>query len=303
MTRNPSAARRQLIYKWLFLLPVICYVSMFFFFPVLTNLEQSFRGSTIQTFLRGNAPFIGFDNYAAIFNEPLFWRAVANTAIFTVVSLVGQFVIGFTFAVYFNRRFALNRLFRALLLLPWLLPLVVSGTIFRWALDQDHGVFNAILVNVGLASEGVPWLSDPQIALLSVTLVNIWVGIPFVFVTLYGGLQGIPDDVIEAAKIDGAGAIRVFWSITLPLLRPVILVVQLLGLIYTIRAFDLIILLTQGGPANSTQTLATLSYFRSFTTFDFGQGSAISNILIVVAMVFALLYIRVTNSEKWKVSQ
>jgi multiple sugar transport system permease protein len=217
--------------------------------------------------------------------------------LFTVGSLVFQFGIGLALAVFFRRVFPLGGVLRSLLLVPWLLPLVVSGTVWRWMLYNDSGVVNQTLLHLHLISQPIPWLVSTNVSLAAVTLVNIWVGIPFNLVILYGGLQAIPEQVYEAAALDGAGSWQRFTRITLPLLRPVTLVVLTLGLIYTVKVFDIIMIVTQGGPANSSQTLTIYAYNLSFRQLMFGRGAAVGNLLILVAIVFAGLYLRAIRED------
>jgi multiple sugar transport system permease protein len=233
-----------------------------------------------------------------VFHDPTFWPTVVNTVLFTVGSLVFQFGLGLALAVFFRRVFPLSGVLRSLLLIPWLLPLIVSGTVWRWMLDNDSGVLNQVLLHLHLISQPVPWLVSTDKSLIAVTLVNIWVGIPFNMVILYGGLQAIPEQLYEAASIDGASAWQRFRRITLPMLRPVTLVVLTLGLIYTIKAFDIIMIVTQGGPAQSSQTLTTYAYDLSFQQLTFGRGAAVGNILILVAVVFAVVYLRSTRDTE-----
>ena len=222
-------------------------------------------------------------------------KALTNTVLFTVGSIVGQFVLGLALAVFFRNRFRLSGVLRSLLLLPWLLPLIVSSAIWKWILDTDSGALNQFLRSVGLISTNVPWLTSTSVALLAVIAVNVWIGIPFNVTILYGGLQDIPENLYEAGALDGATGWKAFRHITLPLLRPVVSVVLVLGVVYTIKVLDIILGLTNGGPANATQTIATQSYLLSFGQFEFGQGAALGNILIVISLVFAVLYLRATR--------
>jgi multiple sugar transport system permease protein len=299
--RPPGAARRRLarrerLAQWLFLAPALLYLLAFFGFPIVKNLVMGFQDYSTASLYTGQAPFAGWSNYQAVFSSGLFGKLLLNTALFTVASMLGQFVIGLGLAVFFNRRFPLNGVIRALLLLPWLLPMVASATVWRWMLGQDTGVVNKILEGLHLApATGVPWLSSVSVALISVTLVNIWVGIPFNLVILYGGLQEIPPELYEAAALDGVGRWTRFRYITWPLLRPVVTVVVVLGFIYTVKVIDIILVVTGGGPANASQTLAVQAYQLSFKTFLFGQGAAMGNILILVSLVFALVYLRLNR--------
>ncbi|MGP5414151.1 carbohydrate ABC transporter permease [Brachybacterium paraconglomeratum] len=287
-----AARRRDLLVRIGFIVPAVLYMLAFFGFPILKNIVMSFQAYDFATFFNGSAPFIGLENYAETLTDPIFLRALRNTGLFTVGSILGQFVLGMGLALYFRKRFPLSGFLRSLLLLPWLLPMIVSAAVWRWILEQDNGVLNRFLENVGLISEPIPWLVSSDTALIAVIGVNIWLGIPFNVVLLYSGLQSIPEELYEAGALDGATGWKAFRHITLPMLRPVVSVVLLLGVIYTLKVLDLIIGLTGGGPANATQTLATRSYEMSFVEFDFGQGAALSNILIVIALAFAIVYLR-----------
>jgi len=286
-----SARRRARAAQVLFLAPAVVYIVLFFGYPAVKNMTMSVQDYTTRAFITGEAPWIGLDNYADVVSSSIFSKAVLNTVLFTAGSIVGQFVIGMLLALFFRRRFPLNAVMRSLLLLPWLVPLIVSGTVWRWILDQDGGVLNQTLRGLGLVEANPGWLTSPSLALVAVVVVNIWIGIPFNTTILYGGLQEIPKEVHEAAALDGAGRWREFWAITWPLLRPVVTVALVLGVVYTLKVIDIILALTDGGPANASQTIATQSYQLSFQQFQFGQGAALSNLLIVVSLVFAGIYL------------
>jgi multiple sugar transport system permease protein len=281
--------------KFGFIAPVVVYVLAFFVYPLVQNIVMSFENFTATSFYTGRAPFIGFGNYSAVFRSPQFAHAVEVTVVFVVASIFFQFTIGLALAVFFSRRFPLNALLRSLLLVPWLLPLVVSATVFRWIFNAQNGVLDQLLQSLHVTSHPIYWLVNPHWALVAVIVVNIWVGIPFNMVILYGGLQGIPVSLFEAASLDGANAWQQFRHVSLPLLKPVSTVVLMLGLIYTIKVFDVIMVLTQGGPANATQTLTLWAYNLSFINFAFGQGAAVGDLLIIVALIFGVVYIRSTR--------
>lgn len=282
----------SVLVRYGFIAPAAVYLLLFFGYPILKNFTMSFQEYTSATFFTGVAPFAGLANYAAVFDDPVFGKALRNTAVFTVGSIVGQFVIGMGIALFFRRRFPLSNFLRSMLLLPWLLPMIVSAAVWRWILEQDSGVLNQFFSGIGLISAPIPWLTSSETALIAVVMVNIWLGIPFNVALLYSGLQAIPAEMYEAAELDGATGWKSFRYVTLPLLRPVVSVVLLLGVIYTIKVLDLIIGLTGGGPANATQTIATRSYEMSFVEFDFGQGAALGNVLIVIALLFSVVYLR-----------
>jgi multiple sugar transport system permease protein len=284
--------------QWMFIVPAAAYLLLFFGYPIVKNIVMSFQQYTTTTFYTGAAPFVGLQNYATILSSDLFSKALLTTALFTAGSILGQFVLGLAFALFFQRRFPLGRSLRSLLLLPWLLPLVVSGTTWRWMLDPDTGVVNDALRHLHLSSSGIPWLTGTSQALVSVILINIWVGIPFNTAILYSGLQDIPTHLYESARLDGAGPVTLFRHVTWPLLRPVVSVLLVLGVVYTVKVLDIILVVTGGGPADATETIATQSYELSFQQFEFGRGAAMSNVLVVISLAFALVYLRANRRAR-----
>lgn len=279
--------------RWLFVTPAIAFVAVFFGYPVVKNVIMSFQDYTTKTFFTGEAPWIGFANYAATFGSAVFATSVINTALFTAGSIVMQFVIGLGLALFFKRNFPLSGFLRGLLLLPWLLPLIASSAVWKWLLDQDSGALNQFLGIFGVPA--IPWLVSPSLALVAVIGVNIWLGIPFNTTILYSGLQSVAPELYEAASLDGATGWKAFWNITWPSIRSVVSVVIVLGVVYTLKVVDIILGLTGGGPANSTQTLATNAYHQSFINFQFGIGAAVSNVLILVSFVFAMIYLAISR--------
>ena len=282
---------------WGFLLPVVVYLVAFYAWPLYRNLDLSLRHYTVRSFVQGGAPFSGLDNYRTVVDDPTFGPALLHTVVFTGVSLLFQFSIGMALAVFFAQHFRLSTVLRALFLVPWLLPLIVSSSTWSWMLNSDSGVVNAVLTAVGVSP--VNWLTSPQWALTSVIVANVWIGIPFNLVVLYSGLQTIPADLYEAAALDGASGWQRFWRVTFPLLRPVSAITLLLGLVYTLKVFDIIWIMTRGGPTDASTTFATWSYRLSFGNLlpQFGPGAAVGNLLIIMALVFGLLYIRVQRRQ------
>lgn len=282
---------------WAFLAPVVLYLGFFYAYPLYRNIDLSLRNYTVRSFVRGDAPFTGVKNYLTVFEDPVFAPALLHTVVFTAVCLVFQYAIGLALAVFFNQHFRLSATLRALFLVPWLLPLIVSASTWSWMLNSDSGVVNAVLHAIGVAP--VNWLTSPSWALASVIIANIWIGVPFNLVVLYSGLQSIPTSLYEAAALDGANAWQRFWNITFPLLRPVSAITLLLGLVYTLKVFDIIWIMTKGGPADSSTTFATWSYQLGFGSLlpAFGPAAAVGNLLVVAALVFGLLYLRVQRKQ------
>jgi multiple sugar transport system permease protein len=287
--------RGEELTKILFVLPAAVAMIALFGYPVVKNLLMSLQDYGLKTFFTGEAPFVGLANYTAMVKNQLFSQAMVNTGLFTIGSIAFQFAIGLGLALFFRRRFPLSGFLRSILLLPWLLPLIVSSATWRSILEQDNGILNRTLIGAGLLDDPVPWLNSPSVALIAVIGVNVWIGIPFNVTLLYSGLSEIPDELYEAGQLDGATGWRAFLHITWPNLRAVASVVLMLGVVYTIKVLDIILGLTGGGPANATQTLATQSYERSFVDFKFGEGAALSNLLIALSFLFAIFYLRGTR--------
>ena len=290
--RGPSRRVSGRLLEVAFLAPAVVYLTVFFGYPIVKNVLMGFQEYTTRTFYTGEAPWVGLANYANVVGDAVFSRAVLNTVLFTAGSIAGQFVIGLAIALFFRKRFALSGVLRSLLLLPWLIPMIAGTAVWRWILDTDNGALNRILSALPFVDARPEWLTSTSLALVAVIGVNIWLGIPFNTTILYGGLQEIPEELYEAGALDGATGWRAFRHITWPLLRPVVTVVLVLGVVYTLKVLDVILGLTGGGPANATQTIALASYMASFREFDFGAGAALGNILILMSLAFAIAYLR-----------
>lgn len=296
-----SSQRRRLWRRanpYLYLLPAILYLAVTLFYPIYSNLRMSVYDVNVSTFLSGDQPWAGLENYRVLFADGAFWNAVRLSLLFTAGSLVFQFAIGLLLALLFNSPFPGNNLLRSLLLLGWLMPTILSGSVFRWMLDGDYGIINYILRNLGVLSENQYWLIDTNTALVGTIIANIWVGIPFNMLLLLAGLQSISPTLYEAASLDGANGWKQFWTITLPLLRPVALSVLLLGLIYTFKVFDLIYIMTGGGPVDATSVLPIYIYEQTFQFFNFSIGAASSVMLLVGMLMVAVVYLWLSRREE-----
>ncbi len=294
-TRKGVKRRRRLrrfpLARVTFLLPAIIYMLLFYGYPLFYSIQVSLEKYDLQAEISGVAAFIGLNNYIAVVQDPTFRDAAIHTLLFTVLSIVPQFILGMALAVFFYRYFPLSRLLRALFLLPWLVPLIVSGTVWKWLFNETNGLIDQILAGLHLLPPHFGWLTTPGWALAALIIANIWLGIPFNLAILYSGLQSIDHEFYEAAAIDGANRWQSFRYVTVPLLEPVIGIVLMLGFIYTIKVFDIIYVITQGGPGNTTQTFSTWSYTLSFSEQLFGQGAAQANIILVISLIVALLYL------------
>lgn len=277
--------------------PALLYILVFLVAPLVYNLWISVSDANGANLITGDFSPQGFDNYAAVAKDGGFWKALLLSAIFTVACLVFQFAIGYALALFFRRPFPGNGIIRALLLVGWILPPVVTGTIFRWMFDADYGVINYALTGLGLVDKPVQWLTGPVSAMVAVVVANLWVGIPFNMLLLLAGLHTIDDTLYEAAQVDGAGRWRCFTSITSPLMLPVIVSVLLLGVINTYKVFDLIFVMTKGGPVDATTTLPVYTYNQTFTTFEFGYGAATSSLTLLLPLALSWFYVRSLRQE------
>jgi multiple sugar transport system permease protein len=274
-----------------FLVPAVLYVLFAFLIPIVYNLILSFEQTSPATISSLFAPFAGIANYKNALVQAVTQSAIIRTFTFTFLSLLFQFVIGFGLALLFNLNFPLRRVARSLVIIPWLLPLLITGFIFKFLFQTEAGAVNQILADMHLVSHPIGFLTSPGWAYLTVLIANVWIGIPFFAVLLYSALQDVPLELKEAAMLDGANAWQRLIRVTLPVIRPVIEVVFVLGFVFTIKVFDVVIGLTQGGPANSTEILAPWAYNLTFQQFEYGQGAAINTILLLIALFAAPVYI------------
>ncbi len=291
--RSPArwAGLRRGLVNYSFMLPATLFLVLFIAYPIAFNFRISFQDLKAINLLGGDAPWVGWQNYRAIFNNPLYLQAVRQTFIFTLFSVIFQLSIGLALAVFYNRPFPGSRAMRGLYLIAWTIPVVVVGIVFRWLFDGQVGVINWLLKTLGFIEQNIYWLADLNFALPAVIVINIWLGIPFNMALLLAGLQGIPEELYEAAEIDGASGWAKFRNVTLPLLRPALVATLLLGLIYTFKVFDVIWVTTQGGPFNATHVISTLAFQQIFNQFLFGTGAAVLNTLFAVLFVVSLLYL------------
>ena len=278
----------------LFALPAFVYMLIVVGYPIISNIVLSVQDVTVRNLARGTKNFVGLNNYIVLFRDEVFRLTISNTLKFTVYSLLFQFIIGFALAVFFNTNFSFAKPIRGLLMIPWMIPMTVTALIFKFIFSTDVGIINYLLHSLGIISENIEWLTNPNIALGCVIFANVWIGIPFNTILLSTGLTTISQELYESAAIDGANGFQRFIKITLPLLRPTIESVLVLGFIYTFKCYDLIYVMTSGGPVNSTHLMSTYSYKLSFEMFDYSMGSAAANVLLVILLVVGMVYLKIT---------
>lgn len=255
--------------------------------PVVYAISLSFY--QMDSFV-GAPKWAGLDNYARVLSQWVFWRALINGFVYSLGTIVFQVVLGIGFALVLNQVFPLRNLVRGLSILPYLLPTVVVVLTFKWMVDGSIGVLTSVIAALGLPP--VQWFESPGAAMASVILVSVWMWTPFVTTTFLAALQTVPSSLYEAAKVDGTNAVQRFFHITLPMLKPILTIIVLLRAVWMFNKFDVIWLLTQGGPVGATEHLAILSYRTAFSLFDIGGGAAIATISFAILSVAVFIYFR-----------
>ena len=241
--------------------------------------------------------FLGLKQYARVLTDDKFWHAMSVTLHFTVVSLGLQLILGFMAALFLNIPFRGQKLLRALILAPWAVPTVVNAQLWNWILNASYGALNKLLLQLGIIRQPIVWLGEPKLALNVIILADTWKMLPLFIIMLLAGLSTIPGTYYEAAKMEGAGFWHTFRKITFPLLKPMLLVILVLRTTQTIRVFDVIYMLTQGGPNNSTMTISYYTYFQTFSLFDFGYGATIAMIVAILTVFIALTYKKILKAD------
>lgn len=292
-TAHPGRSRRPLAMAvpYAYLSPTILLLLILMATPIVIVIGYSLMDAVITA---PRSTFVGLSNYTEILTSAKFRTALGNTAWFVGASVVAHMLLGLGFATLLNSEAVspvTRAVFRTLFVLPWLLTVAIIAILWRLLLNPN-GVINAILSGIGAVTGQHEWLADPDLALGVVTVINIWSGYPFFMISILAGLQGIPKDLYEAAEVDGAGALRRFWSITLPQLRPIIISMALLDVIWTSQQFALIWMTTGGGPLDRTEMLSTFTYKLAFAEYDFSGASASAVIVLLLSMLLAFLYVR-----------
>lgn len=273
----------------LLLTPVLSYLFVISYYPILDTIWTSFHVGTVLP--TSEARFVGLENYVSVLNSSSFWNAFKVTMIYTFVSVPIEMVIGLGLALLVNRDFWGKYIGQAAILFPWALPTIINARIWAWLFHGEYGVINDLLVRAGILQSPYPFLSVPDVALGSMLFVTIWKTSSFVALILLAGLQSIPDYLYEAARIDGASKIAQFWEITLPLLKPTILVALIFRTLPAFQAFGLPYGLTGGGPGEATTTLVLWAHQHTFTRLNFAEGAAAATIITLMALVICLVYV------------
>jgi multiple sugar transport system permease protein len=290
--KNQKLAKQ--IESYLLLLPALLILALFFFWPALYNFLLSFQRISLFDLAKGGT-WIGLSNFVELAGDPLAALALKNTVLWlTMATVVLRLGLGLGLALLLDasvlRRWRLSGLARSMMLIPWVTPPVVAIAAWKWLLHPRYGAINQILVETGLIHDGIPFLVKTSTVWWAIVAIVVWRELPFVAISLLAGLQSIPGELYDAARVDGASEIRLFWHITLPLLRPVLVVVTLLTVIWTYNNFVYVWLTTQGGPGNFTHVLATEMYTEAFTNYRMGYGAAVGVLMSAIMLIFSIIY-------------
>lgn len=289
--RRPGLLRRM--YKersaYAFLAPGLILFSIFTVFALLFAFYLTFHQWSI---IEPDKPFIGLENYATLASDESFHRAVINTFYFTGASVPLSMAIGLLIAVLLNQAIRMRGLFRAVFFLPQVTPFVVVAIVWKWLYNGDYGLVNYYLLELGIIREPLLWLSDQNLAMPAVIIMSVWAGVGFSMVIYLAGLQGVPEELHEAAKVDGANAVQRFFRITIPQLAPTTLFLLVMGIISSLQVFTQIFIMTRGGPVERTTTMVYYIYQSAFKFFDMGYASTLAFALFVMTLIFTIIQLR-----------
>lgn len=278
----------------LFLAPALIVLALLLAYPVLYSIWLSLTDASLSAG-QLDTPFSGLDNYRRLIGDKSVSAALLNTFYFTVVEVIGVVVLGLLTALLLNHPIARWSGFRVFLLLPWAIAPVANAVLWKWIYHSNYGILNSLLLQLGLIDQNVTWLGDPFRALNMVLLVDIWKSTPFIAILFLAALQNIPKTLYRAARVDGASTFEAFRFITLPSLNTAIAIAVILQTIWSLRVFDLIFVLTKGGPADGTVVMNFLAYRVTFNFLKFGYGAALANIIFLASLLLSIIYVRLMN--------
>lgn len=281
---------------WLFLLPVLVILLLLFGYPLINSIIMAFQNYKLTA--PNDIQFNGLENFAKLFGDPDSMMILKNSFIYVIVSVLGQFLLGMMLALALKKQFRGRGIYQSIVFLPWAFSGFVVGLIFRWSFNGEYGIVNNLLMKIGLTDHNIAWLGTPGFSLAVVIMAMIWMGIPFFAIMILAALQSIPSDVYEAADVDGCGTIRQFFQITLPYIKPTLITTVLLRTIWIFNSLDLVVIITDGGPANTSQTLPAYMYSKAFGSYDFGFAAALGVILMLILGIYAMVFLKVTKYDK-----
>ncbi len=294
--RMSKRKRDDLWFTILLMLPATIIMAVVTIYPLLRSFWISLLKWDLTKPNQAHV-FIGFDNYAAILRDPSFWSSAKITLIFTIGAVVLNIILALGLALLLNREFVGRNFIRMLALLPWAIPGVVNGIMWKWILNPSYGTLNGLLYALGFIDKYVIWLGTPTGALIMCILADVWKEAPFIMLLFLAALQTIPNDLYEAARVDGANVFQIFRNVTLPLIQPTLFVAITLRTIWALKSFDLIYTLTAGGPSGGTTVIGYYTYLKTFVSMNLGRGSAAAYLMTAVVAILVILYQKALYQE------
>lgn len=285
----------QTLLAVLLILPSIVLTLGLVLLPIINTFQLSFTNTNLAR--PEKSEFIGLENYVDHLTDDFFWETVGRTLYFTLVSVGLEVALGIAIALLIAQQLNGWRILRLAIIIPWAIPTVVNAAIWRWIFNADYGAFNGLLLQLGLIDSYITWLGDPWRAMNLVIVADVWHSIPFVVLIISAALAGLPEDLYDAASIDGANSWQRFLRVTLPLLRPALMVILVIRTVEAFRVFDIIYTMTRGGPVNGTMVISYLTYEESFRFLKMGSGSALSFLVSLFILIMAVAYIRILYTE------
>ena len=290
------ASRREEVEGLALYAPSLAIIFFVVLYPIAYAVYLSFQSYHLVRL--ADVHYVGLANYLAILRDPDFWRSLGRGLVFTFGSLVPQMVLGLAIAQLLNHPLLKARtLWRGLMIMPWLVPTVTAAIIFRWMANDVYGILNYLLLDLGLIDRPIAWLANGRWAMTLLIVANVWRGLPLMVVMFLAGLQGIPHELHEAARVDGATSLQSYFRVTLPLLAPVVMIAGVLRTVWMFNYFDLPWVMTMGGPAGATTTPPVYAYLRTFSGYRLGEGAAVTILLFFVLLAFAAVYFRMQRQE------
>lgn len=295
-SRTRNIAQTRFTPLW-FLLPALLVIGAVVLYPLLYEIWISFRNVTLLNLKSGKYPLVGLSNYIQILTDKMFYSTLLRTVVWTGVNVFFHISLGMFLAIILNRKLPGKAFFRVILILPWAIPQYIVALTWKGMFNIEYGAVNLILTRLFGSGAAIPWLSDPSWSFIACIITNIWLGVPFMMMAFLGGLQSIPQEYYEAADVDGASGFQKFKNITLPMLKPVITPVAVLGTIWTFNMINVIYIITSGAASENTQILVTQVYKRAFEYFRYGYSAAFSVIIFIILISFSQIFIKTQNME------
>lgn len=294
-TRRRAFTTRRGLVILAFMMPAAVFVALFTYYPMIAGSQMAFRNWNLNNLT--DTSWVGFGNFTRIFADPNFYTILWNSVVWVVASIVPQFILGFAIALWLRRKFRFRGLYQAMIFFPWAISGFLIGILFRWMFNGEFGVINDLLAKTGISETPIPWLADPATAMVAVIVANVWYGVTFFAIMILAALQSVPDDVYEAAALDGSGKVRTLFAITIPYISTTLALTVLLRVIWIFNFPDIIWAMTGGGPANQTHIITT--WMITITQRgDYGQASALGLIVVGLLLIFSAFYLMAIREKK-----